>query len=172
MTSLTIRPESTSDYNNVYSLIKQSFATAEHCDGNEQDLVAALRESNAFVPELSLVAEIDGKLAGHILFTEIKIGEVTALALAPLAVLPECQKKGVGSALIKAGHEKARELGYSCSVVLGSENYYPKFGYVPAEKYNIKAPFDVPSENFMVYWLSEIDNSVSGTVEYDKAFGI
>lgn len=169
---MTIRPEIPSDYTAVYSLIQKSFASAEHRDGNEQDLAVALRKSEAFVPELSLVAEIDGKLAGHILFTEIKIGEAKALALAPLAVLPEYQKMGVGSALIKAGHEKAKELGYSCSIVLGSENYYPKFGYVPADRYDIKAPFDVPSENFMVCWFSEVNASVKGTVKYDKAFGI
>lgn len=94
-----------------------------------------LRKSGAFVPGLSLVAETDGILAGHILFTEIRIGGRTALALAPLSVLPAYQRRGVGSALIAEGHRAARELRYPFSVVLGSERYYPKFGYLPAERF-------------------------------------
>lgn len=72
---MLIRQETCKDYDEVYSLVKTSFASAEHSQGNEQDLVAALRKSDAFVPELSLVAEIDGKIAGHILFTKAKVGK-------------------------------------------------------------------------------------------------
>ena len=97
-----IRQETPADYPVVYTLIKDAFASAEHCDGNEQDLAAALRQSTSFVPELSLVAEADGRIVGHILFTKIRIG--TSTQLAPLSVLPAFQGQGVGSALVRRGH--------------------------------------------------------------------
>lgn len=169
---MLIRQEKVEDYDVVYNLVKTAFESAEHSDGNEQDLVAALRKSEAFIPELSLVAEVDGKIAGHVLFTKIQICGFTEIALAPLAVLPEFQKRGIGSALIKEGHRIAKEKGFCYSVVLGSEAYYPKFGYVSAEKFRIKAPFDVPSENFMAFEFRTDEKFSGGVVEYAKEFGI
>lgn len=90
-----IRKETSKDYETVYSVIKSAFANAEHADGNEHDLVVALRKSEAFIPELSLVAEIDGNIAGHIMFTKAYVEDTAVLALAPLSVLPEYQKIGV-----------------------------------------------------------------------------
>src|SRR5699024_8518524 len=145
---MEIRQEIEKDYEEVYKLVKEAFETAEHADGNEQDLVEALRRGSAFVPELSLVAEINGELAGHILFTRAKVGEDTVLVLAPLSVKPKFQRQGVGTALIEQGHKIARELGYSYSLVLGSEKYYPRFGYIPAEQLGIQVPEGIPSPNF------------------------
>lgn len=169
---LEIRQESQNDYKEVYNVIKIAFETAEQSDGNEHDLVTALRKSNNFIPELSLVAIKDNKIVGHILFTKIKIGEYEEIALAPLAVLPQYQRKGIGRKLIEEGHKIAKELGYHYSIVLGSENYYPKFNYVPAIQYGIKAPFEVPNENFMATKLNNTDIDITGTVEYAKEFGI
>ena len=169
---MLIRQENNKDFDQVYSVVKKAFQTAEHSDGNEQDLVVALRKSDAFIPELSLVAEMDGKIIGHIMFTKIEIGNHTALTLAPLAVLPEYQKQGVGAALIKEGHRIAKELGYQYSVVLGSERYYPRYGYIPAEQLGIKAPFEVASENFMAIKLQENAEPINGIVKYAKEFGI
>lgn len=167
-----IRQENVNDYNEVYNVVKEAFEKAEHSDGDEQDLVVRLRKSGSFVPELSLVAQTEDKIIGHILFTEIKIGSSAELALAPLAVLPEYQRKGVGISLIREGHRIAKSLGYNYSVVLGSPKYYSKEGYIPASKYNIKPPFDVENEFFMAVKLNENAEPVSGTVQYDKAFGI
>lgn len=86
---MLIRQETFSDYKEVYELITKAFATAEHADGNEQDLVVALRKGNAFIPELSLVAEIDKELAGHILFTKAKVNNDNVLVPAPLSVKPQ-----------------------------------------------------------------------------------
>lgn len=169
---MLIRQENNKDFDQVYSVVKKAFQTAEHSDGNEQDLVVALRKSDAFIPELSLVAEMDGKIIGHIMFTKIEIGNHTALTLAPLAVLPEYQKQGVGAALIKEGHRIAKELGYQYSVVLGSERYYPRYGYIPAKQLGIKAPFEVASENFMAIKLQENAEPINGIVKYAKEFGI
>ena len=167
-----IRQESSQDFSEVYDLIKSAFETAEHSDGTEQDLVVKLRKGDAFVPELSLVYIVDGKIVGHILFTKVKIGETTQLALAPLSVLPSYQRQGVGVALMNEGHVIAQKLGYEYSIVLGSEQYYPRVGYLPAEEYGILPPFEVPSQNFMALKLNANSPKVTGTVEYSKEFGI
>ena len=168
---IKIRQENEKDYKEVYDLIKLAFETAEQSDGNEQDLVVNLRKSKSFIPELSLVAIDKGKIVGHILFTKIKIGEYEELALAPIAVLPDYQRQGIGTKLIEEGHRIARELGFNYSVVLGNEKYYSKFNYIPASQYNIKAPFEVDDKNFMAIKLND-NKTINGTVIYDKAFGI
>ena len=169
---MNIRTERPDDYEAVYSLVEQAFASAEHSDGTEQDLVAALRKGEAFVPELSLVAEIDGKIVGHILFTEAKVGGDTVLVLAPLSVLPAYQRRGVGTALIQEGHQIARRLGYAYSLVLGSETYYPRCGYLPAESFGIVIPEGMPPANFLAIHLREDAKPVHGAVIYAKEFGI
>ena len=118
---MIIRQEHNKEFHSIYALVKAAFESAEHADGNEPDLVNALRKSDSYIPELSLVAEIDGKIVGHIMFTKLKIGNQVQLALAPLSVLPDYQKQGIGTALIQEGHTRARALGYEYSVVLGSE---------------------------------------------------
>ena len=169
---IEIRQESQKDYEEVYRVVKTAFEMAEHSDGNEQDLVVALRNSDSFIPELSLVAVKEDKIVGYILFTKIKIENHEEIALAPLAVLPEYQKQGIGSMLIEQGHKIAKQLGYHYSIVLGSENYYPKFGYIPAIQYGIQAPFDVADENFMAIKLNATDTEIEGVVQYAKEFGI
>ena len=168
---LKIRQEQKDDYKQVYDVVKKSFENAEHTDNDEHNLVERLRNSKEFVPELSLVAELEGEIVGHILFTEIKIGEKIALALAPVSVIPKYQSRGIGSKLIIKGHEIAKSLGYEIVVVLGHEKYYPRFGYVKASNYDIKAPFEVPDENFMVLELKENAlNEIEGVVEYSSEF--
>lgn len=169
---MNIRTERPDDYEAVYSLVERAFASAEHSDGNEQDLVAALRKGEAFVPELSLVAEIDGKIVGHILFTEANVGTDTVLVLAPLSVLPEYQKQGIGTALIQEGHRVARKLGYAYSLVLGSETYYPRCGYLPAESFGVEVPEGMPPANFLAIRLREDAKPIHGAVTYVKEFGI
>ena len=167
-----IRKEETKDYETVYSVVKRAFDSAEHADGNEHDLVNALRLGEAFITELSLVAVIDGKIVGHIMFTKAKVEDESVLALAPLSVLPEYQKQGIGTALIKEGHRIAKELGYKYSIVLGNEKYYPRAGYLPAVDFGIRPSFDVPSENFMAYRLRENAPNICGILKYAKEFGI
>lgn len=169
---MKIREEKENDYEAVYTVVRDAFGSAEHADGNEQDLVNALRKGAAYIPELSLVAEEHGKIIGHIMFTKAKVGEDVVLALAPLSVLPEYQRKGIGTALIKEGHRIAQKLGYGYSVVLGSEKYYSRAGYVPADTLGIQPPFDVPRENFMAYQTGENFQRVNGVIEYAKEFGI
>ena len=169
---IQIRKENTNDYDEIYKVIKTAFATAENSDGNEQDLVVALRNSDNFIPELSLVAIDNDKIVGYILFTKVEIGKNTELALAPIGILPEYQRKGIGSKLIQEGHKIAKELGYHYVVVLGSEKYYPKFGYIPAIEYGIKPPSEIASENFMAVKLNNINTEIKGIVKYAKEFGL
>ncbi|CEJ73796.1 GNAT family acetyltransferase [[Clostridium] sordellii] len=173
--NIIIRKENIKDKNIIYSLIKEAFKNEIHSDGDEPDLVNRLRNSKNYIPELSLVATFDESIIGYIMFTKILIEnedkESEALALAPLAVLPGYQGKGIGSKLINKGLEIAKNLGYKSVIVLGSETYYPKFGFKEALCFGIKAPFEVPSPNFMSIELEESAlKDVSGTVVYAKEF--
>lgn len=173
---ITIRQEEKKDFKIVFDLIQRAFEKEQFTDHQEQFLVERLRKSEAFVPELSLVAEIEGKIAGYILLTKLKIvtndlATTESLALAPVAVLPEYQGKGIGGQLILAAHQKAKELGFHSIILLGHSGYYPRFGYEMAKKFGIKLPFDVPDENCMAIELSENAlQHVSGTVQYPKEF--
>ncbi|MBC7884482.1 MAG: N-acetyltransferase [Saprospiraceae bacterium] len=168
---LKIRQENRDDINEIYKIHTLAFGQE-----NEGKLVDLLRDSDTFVPELSLVATIDNKIVGHILFTKIKIAddnqnEFDSLALAPIAIKPDIQKKGIGGQLIRAGLNKARELNFESVIVLGHEHYYPKFGFVPTTKWNIKSPFDVATNLFMGLELMEGGlKNVSGIVKYPKEF--
>lgn len=169
--NIIIREENNKDFNEVYDVVRLAFENAEHTDHNEHNLVNKLRDSDAFIKELSLVAENDGKIIGHTMLTKIKIGKHTSLALAPLAVLPKYHGLGVGKKLVLEGHKIAKELGYSSVVIVGDPNYYSRFGYEPASKLGIKAPFEVPDENFMAVELIENGlKNVSGEVIYAKEF--
>lgn len=167
---VNVRMERETDADAVRKVVKAAFAGAEHTDGDEHNLVGRLRGSAEYVKELSLVAEAGDRIVGHIMFSKIRVGDVEALALAPLAVLPEYQNLGIGRMLIKAGHKIARESGYSCSVVLGSPEYYGKSGYLEASLYGIRAPFEVPSRVYMVCPLNP--PIPDGVVSYSPAFGL
>ncbi|WP_208606189.1 GNAT family N-acetyltransferase [Rodentibacter rarus] len=156
---MLIRPETPKDYEQIYQLIKSAFANSEHSDGTEQDLVERLRRSSSFIPELALVAEIKGEIVGYILFTQVRIGENIELSLAPLAVLPSIQKQGVGKALIKQGHEIAKQLEYHYAIVLGNPDYYGKLGYQPARQFQITAPFEI--DDTFSWYLSSIRRKIT-----------
>lgn len=169
---MKIRKEHSEDYAAIHAVVRAAFAGAQHADGNEQDLVDSLRKDTAYIPDLALVAEEAGVIVGYILFTKAWVAKDEVLALAPLAVLPAHQGKGIGSTLIRAGHHVAKALGYAYSVVLGSAGYYPRFGYVPADTMGILPPFEVPRENFMACKLNPSAPAVTGTMVYAKAFGL
>ena len=174
---LIIRQENKSDYKKVFKLIEKAFASEKMSDHQEQFLVEKLRKSDNFIPKLSLVAELKSEIVGFILLTPVKIQnsntEFQTLALAPVAVLPKFQKQGIGGSLIRKSHELARNLNYNSVVLLGHEDYYPKFGYLPASNFQIEFPVQIPEENFMAIELE--DNAlkeVSGKVVYPPEFNI
>ena len=167
---IDIRQETEKDFKAVYQINMDAFS------GNKEScLVEKLRKNPAFVPELSLVAKLNTKAIGHILFFPVNIVEgekrTKVLALAPMAVLREYQKKGVGSKLVKVGLSKAKKMGFGSVIVLGHPAYYPKFGFKPASGWNIKPPFKAPDKAFMALELipGALSNT-SGSVEYPKEF--
>lgn len=170
--NLKIRQETKDDIKKIYEINALAFGR-----DNEAKLVDALRNNpTVFVPELSLVATIENKIVGHILFTKIKIENKNqnlfdSLALAPMAVNPDDQNKNIGGQLIRSGLEKAKELNFQSVIVLGHKHYYPKFGFVPTNKWNIKSPFVVPIDAFMGIELIEDGlKNISGIVRYPKEF--
>jgi len=172
---ISIRQESPDDLEAVFHLLKRAFHDEPFSDHREQFLVERLRKSENFIPELSLVAKMNNEIVGYILLTKayIKNGEVIdeTLALAPVAVDPRHQQKGIGSILIHHGHQKALSLQYKSIVVLGHQDYYPKFGYRQALDYDISFPFEVPENNcFAIELRSGNLNNVKGQVIYAPEF--
>lgn len=172
---IVLRQEVPDDYQNVEKLVEAAFKNEPYSDKREHLLVQRLRQSNAFVPELSIVAEVENEIAGHILLTRIfiknEVDSFESLALAPVSVEPSWQGKGIGGKLIREAHTVAKELGFKSVVLLGHEDYYPRFGYELTSKYNVRLPFEVPEENCMIISLIEGGlDGVSGVVEYAKEF--
>jgi predicted N-acetyltransferase YhbS len=142
---------------------------------NEGYLVEHLRVNPSFLPELSILAETKNRIIGHILFLPIRIVwadvRFPSLALAPISVVPEYQGRGVGKQLVMHGLKRSAELGWKSIIVLGHAAYYPRFGFRPASKWDIRAPFEVPDDVFLAMELVENGlKGVSGTVQYPKEF--
>ncbi len=173
---ILVRQEEPEDRAAVSAVVARAFEDMEESDHQEHFLVERLRDSEAFLPALSLVAELeDGRIAGYILLTKAEIvsAEKTfpVLALAPLAVLPEFQNQGIGTALITSAHEIAAQSGFGLSVLLGHKTYYPKFGYRKASDCGISFPFEAPDDCALVKALRPgALQGVSGVVRYPKAF--
>lgn len=121
----------------------------------------------------SLVAEEEGRILGHVMFSRVTIGEtaVPALSLAPLAVLPAFQRLGIGSALVSAGLQQLRLGGQARVVVVGDPAYYPRFGFVPASRFGLVCPFPVPEDAFMAIALArDAWRDAAGMVQYGHEF--
>jgi putative acetyltransferase len=168
---IDIRPETRADYAPVRAVYAAAFGRED-----EARLVERLRRRPGFVPELSLTARHYDRVVGHILFTPVEIvgagARVPSLALAPVAVLPAFQRKGVGGKLVKVGLSKAKKLGFTSVVVLGHPYFYPRFGFAPADKWHLAAPFAAPDEAFMAQELAPgaLTPVVGGTVRYPGEF--
>lgn len=168
---ITIREVCPADRASIAALIVQCYRDVAFSNHREHLMVARLEASAAHIPQLSLVAEIDGVMAGHVMMTRIAIkdpaGEHAALSLAPLSVSPLFQGQGVGSALVEAAHVRARSLGFGAVILVGISGYYARFGYVPLDDYPISLPFDVAPANRMALALSAHGlDGVRGMVEY------
>lgn len=167
---MAIRSEQREDHERIDEINRLAFGQPD-----EAQLVAAIRQADGFDPSLSLVAVQDDQLVGHILFSPISIlgenGEVPALALAPMAVIPECQRQGIGSEVVTAGLQAARLAGHRIVIVLGHAEYYPRFGFVCTGQFGITSPFPGPDEAFMVLALAaDALDGVTGEVRYPAAF--
>lgn len=170
--NLIVRQESKKDYRGITRCNDLAFKQK-----SEGTLVEAIRKNLKFIPELSLVAEVNAKIIGHILFFPIIIesnqNNFSSLSLAPMSVIPEYQNKGIGTELVKSGLEKAGELGFESVIVLGHERYYPRFGFKPASNWSIKPPFPVPDEAFMaIELIPDALTEVNGNVIYPKEYDV
>lgn len=164
-------------------LITMAFATAAHSDGHEAELVAALRQSAHYHPEFDVhyhpefdvVAVVEGQAVGHALLSEARVcvDGTPVLVLAPLAVLPAYQNQGIGGALIRELELRAADAKFLAISILGDPDYYGRFGYRPADEFEVTAPMAVESKYFMLKVLGDgrLDG-VGGELRYDSAFGI
>jgi putative acetyltransferase len=165
---MNIRHEKIQDYPRIAEINTLAFG-----GDKEAKLVEIIRSSHGYIPELSLVAEIEDTVVGYIMFSYIKlVGEeqLPILSLAPMAVHPELQRKGIGKALLKAGLELAEKRGEALVVVLGYPKLYTPFGFQPSINYQIESPFDVPEDVFMVKTFSGYEKKYKGKVVYPSAF--
>lgn len=140
---------------------------------NEAKLIESIRASELYIPELSLVAEIDHLIVGHILFSYIDLVEaetLKVLGLAPLAVRPQFQNQGIGTALVKAGLEIAEAKQEALVIVLGHLQFYSRFGFQSSVIYEIESPFPVPADVFMVKPLTSYQEKYKGKVVYPDTF--
>ena len=165
---MLIRPEEPGDWAAVRAVNASAFETPL-----EANLVDLLREQAE--PIVSLVAEDTGAVVGHIMFSPVSLPGHPALrimGLAPMAVAPEHQRKGIGSALVRAGLERCRQLGFGAVVVLGHPDYYPRFGFQPSTRFGIGCEYDVPEGVFMAMELQDgCLRGASGKIQYHGAFG-
>jgi putative acetyltransferase len=136
----------------------------------ESNIVDALRTNGGAL--LSLIATMDNRVIGHIMYSPISVGDmVNGAALGPMAVLPEHQRRGIGGRLIEAGNRRLKDAGYPFIIVVGHAEYYPRFGFKPANEYGIKCEWDVPDEVFMVLILDPAKiRAVSGLARYRDEF--
>jgi len=138
----------------------------------EAHIVDTLRADASDV--ISFVAEDDGEVVGHIMFSPVRVvgaPDLRAMALAPVAVAPHRQRLGIGSALVRTGLEECQRLGAAAVFVVGHPSYYPRFGFSPASGFGFQCEFDVPDEAFMVAALVPgALSGHSGTVHFHEAF--
>ena len=164
---MNIRPETEKDKTAIQEINQSAFETFA-----EATLVDTLREQCH--PIISLIAEEDRKVVGHIMFSPVTLSgssDLKIMGLAPMAVLPKYQQKSIGSALVQAGLDECKKLGFGAVVVLGHTKYYPKFGFTPAARFGINCEYDVPEEAFMALELEPTYLSrAKGKIKYHSAF--
>jgi len=165
---LIIRLETPEDKASIRHVNKEAFGQKE-----EAGIIEKLR--NRGVLTISLVAVQDDRTVGHIAFSPVKVeserSSFEAIALAPMAVLPAYQRKGIGSQLVRSGIKECQHLGHEIIVVLGHPNYYPRFGFVPAKPKGITCEFEVPDEAWMILELREgALAGRQGTVSFQPEF--
>lgn len=164
---MLIRAEERQDWPAVYVVNVSAFESPV-----EAALVDALRKQA--YPVVSLVAEDAGAIVGHIMFSPVSLPdhpELKLMGLAPMAVAPQHQRKGIGSALVRNGLKQCRQLGFGAVVVLGHPRYYPRFRFLPALRFGIRCGYDAPEEAFMIIELQPgFLGGASGKIQYHPAF--
>ena len=161
--NINIRLETPADHHAVEAMTREAFwrfwePDRKICD--EHLLVHRLRSAQGFVPELNFVAELDGNLAGHIIYTKSKIisddgQEYETLTFGPLTVLPEMQSKGIGKTLMRHSFAEAKRLGYRAVIIFGHPDYYPRAGFRRAAEFGVTTADGKTFDAFMAYPLRD-----------------
>lgn len=163
----TIREERESDFKSISTVTREAFKNLEISDQTEHLIINALRHAGALT--ISLVAEIDGRIVGHIAFSPVTISDGTEhwYGLGPVSVLPDYQNQGIGKNLIHQGLSMLREIGAEGCVLVGHPEYYPQFGFrnIPELIYE-----GVPQEAFLI--LPFTDKTPEGQVVFHDAFNM
>jgi putative acetyltransferase len=166
---VTTRPETSQDRVDIRNVNQAAFG-----GGDEANLVDALREDS--LVEVSLVAELDNQIVGHILFSRVTIitnaGTVEAVSLAPMAVLPSYQRQGIGSRLVDAGLEACRKQGHRIVLVLGHPEFYPRFGFSAKLAQPLESPFGSGEAWMALELVPDALDGVAGRVKYPPPFGV
>jgi len=166
-----VRREIPGDIAPIRAVTAAAFARPGEDVPAEAPLVDWLRASHAWIPELSLVAvSPDGEVIGHVVCTRGTIGPTQALALGPLSVRPDWQRQGVGKALVHAVLGAADALHEPLVALLGSTQYYPRFGFRLASEYEISPKHPEWTEHFQVRTLTAYDPAVRGEFAYPEPF--
>lgn len=154
---IIIRPERPADYYQTEHMTRKAFWNLHNPGCSEHLLVRKLRSDPAYIPELSRVAELDGKVVGTIMYSHSKVvdGEIThpLLTFGPLCVEPSLQKTGIGARLMLETFQLARDAGYKGIIIFGEPGYYPKFGFTPCERFAITT---AKGENFDAFMALEL----------------
>lgn len=172
---MQIRPETAADAESVREVTIAAFTGTPHstrdADGVpiEAGLVEALRADAGWIPSLSLVAEVDGRIVGHVVSTRGYVGEAPALGLGPISVSPGLQRTGIGSALMHTTIAAATAAGEPFVALLGDPAYYARFGFVPASTLGIQAPDAAWGDYFQVLPLPAYDGE-AGAFRYAAPF--
>jgi predicted N-acetyltransferase YhbS len=161
----TIRSETPDDIPVVRAINLAAFPTPMEADATDR-----LRaDPTVRIPGLTLLAtDVDGTVTGYVMYTRCHVDDHPVLALAVCAVLPAHQRRGAGSAAIRAGLDAARNLGEHLVLVIGHPGYYPRFGFIPASRWNIHPPFEAPDDAMMALPLDRAPIP-SGTIHYPTA---
>lgn len=159
MSSISIRPEERKDYKDIVSLVLRSFQEGtDYSDGTDiVALIEEIRMSEYYIPELSFVAELDGRIVGHFLFSRFPLSatkegghggaaDTEIVMLAPVSVHADYLRRGIGSAMIKQGIEKVKEMGFKGITVEGNFRFYNTVGFKTSSEYNIFPTSGIPMD--------------------------
>jgi len=173
---LLLRNETPEDRDAILALTAEAFAispaTGLPAEGEpvEVKVLHALFDAKEYLPGFSVVAVLDGEIVGHVISTRGWVGKHELLGLGPIGVTPRLQRQGIGSALMKETIARANAAGESGIALLGSPDYYSRFGFVPAASFGVQSPEAVWGDHFQLLPLALWPGGVHGTFRYAEPF--
>ena len=169
MQQIKVRAEVADDFNAI-DVVNLSAFQGEA----EAQLVGDLRKSAGFIPDLSLVAELNGRIVGHVVLSKVQLKsgdkKKDILALGPMSVVPSQSHRGIGSELIDAAVARAKPLCYAAIVVAGHPEYYQRFGFKPAADWSVSCNLAIPDDALLAMELVDGALAGGGEVEYPDIF--